>query len=140
MKIAASLKFAKSLIFPKSEKKSSARKSLFGALLCIGISLVPLVCVIAITDGLINGMTERLIGLSTSHLQAYIASSAGIVHDSSSFLEFAGEVCEIDGVKAAYPEVGITALAAGKTVRNVSDYGHPAEYGFQYSRADQQSR
>ncbi len=118
MTLNASLKFAKSLIFPKSEKKSSARKSLFGALVCIGISIVPLVCVIAITDGMINGMTERLIGLSTSHLQAYIASSAPLVHNGDAFLTFAEEVESIQGVKAAYPEIRITGLAAGKNIRS----------------------
>ena len=63
MTIKASLKFARSLIFPKTEKKSSARRSLFGALLCIGLSIVPLVVVLSISNGMINGMTERIIGL-----------------------------------------------------------------------------
>ena len=68
-----SLKFAGSLIFPKAEKQSLARKSLFGAVLCIGLSLVPLIVVTSITNGMIDGMTERIVGLSSSHIQAYVA-------------------------------------------------------------------
>jgi lipoprotein-releasing system permease protein len=64
--------FAKSLIFPKAEKKSSARRSLWGALLCIGLSIVPLVVVLSITNGMIQGMTDRIIGLSSNNIQAYV--------------------------------------------------------------------
>ena len=70
MNIKASFFYAKSLIFPKTEKKSSARRSFIGAVFCIGLSLIPLIVVINVTDGMIEGMTQRLIGLSSGHLQA----------------------------------------------------------------------
>ena len=75
MTIKSSFLFAKSLIFPKAEKKSSARRSLWGALLCIGLSVIPLVVVISITNGMIQGMTDRIIGLSSSHVQAFVAQN-----------------------------------------------------------------
>ena len=87
MTLSSSLMFAKSLIFPRSEKNSSARKSLFGAMLCIGLSIVPLIVVVSVTNGMIEGMTDRIIGLSSSHLQAYVASSIQEVKTASNFIE-----------------------------------------------------
>lgn len=117
MTLASSLFFARSLIFPKTEKKSSARRSLFGAMLCIGLSIVPLIVVISITDGMINGMTQRIIGLSSNHLQAYVAKSIEQVKTAEAFQNYADELLQVDGVNKVYPEVDISALGAGKTLR-----------------------
>ena len=117
MTFASSLKFAASLIFPKAEKKSSARRSLFGAMICIGLSVVPLIKVISVSDGMIDGMTERLIGLSSGHLQAYVASSIPEVKSSSDFREYAEALMDIEGICSVYPEIDIAALAAGKNMR-----------------------
>ena len=113
-----SLMFAKSLIFPKSEKKSIARKSLFGAVLCIGLSIVPLVVVTSVTNGMINGMTERIIGLSSSHIQAYIAPNISRVKTAENFIEFAQTAADCKGITGVYPEVDVSALAAGKKARS----------------------
>lgn len=118
MNLSYSLKFAKSLIFPKAEKKSIARKSLFGAVLCIGLSIVPLVVVTSVTNGMIDGMTERIIGLSTSHIQAYVAPNISKVKTVDAFTKYASEVTGVRGVVAAYSEVEISALAAGKNGRS----------------------
>ncbi len=118
MNLSYSLKFAKSLIFPKAEKKSIARKSLFGAVLCIGLSIVPLVVVTSVTNGMIDGMTERIIGLSSSHIQAYVAPNISKVKTVEAFTKYAAEAAECRGVTAAYPEVEISALAAGKNGRS----------------------
>ncbi len=48
---------------------SNARKSLYGAIAGIGISLVPLIVVMVISDGMIEGITARLIDLSTAHIR-----------------------------------------------------------------------
>ena len=113
-----SLKFAKSLIFPKAEKKSIARKSLFGAVLCIGLSIVPLVLVTSVTNGMIEGMTERIIGLSSSHIQAYVAPNISKVKTKEAFIKYAQETAEVPGVKGIYPQVDISALTAGKNGRS----------------------
>lgn len=118
MTFSYSLKFAKSLIFPKSEKRSIARKSLFGAVLCIGLSIVPLVVVISITNGMIDGMTRRIIGLSSSHIQAYVAPNISRVKTAQAFLDYADEMGEVRGVTGVYPEVEISAIAAGKNGRS----------------------
>ena len=117
MKLSYSFTFAKSLIFPKAEKKSVARKSLFGAMLCIGLSIVPLIVVISVTNGMIEGMTERIIGLSSSHIQAYVASNISKVKTAEAFIDYAEEAGSVRGVKNVYPQVEISALAAGKNGR-----------------------
>ena len=118
MSLSYSFKFAKSLIFPRSEKKSIARKSLFGAVLCIGLSLVPLVVVTSVTNGMIDGMTDRIIGLSSSHIQAYVAPNISKVKTVEAFMEYAKDVGTTRGVTGIYPEVEISAIAAGKKGRS----------------------
>lgn len=117
MTFRSSLMFAKSLIFPRTEKKSSARRSLLGALLCIGLSIVPLVVVLSITNGMIQGMTERIIGLSSNHIQAYVSPKAPTVATADLFRDYAKTFQAVEGIGNVYPEVGVTALAAGKTSR-----------------------
>ena len=117
MTLYSSFLFAKSLIFPKTERKSSARRSLSGAMICIGLSIIPLITVISVTDGMINGMTERIIGLSSNHLQAYVASSIEQVSTPESFFEYAEDLLEVEGVSKVYPEVDIAALGMGKNIR-----------------------
>jgi len=117
MTFASSIMFARSLIFPKAEKKSSARRSLFGAMLCIGLSIVPLIAVVSITNGMVNGMTERIIGLSSNHLQAYVAKSIKEVKNPQEFCAYAESIKEIQGVLAVYPEVDIAGLGVGNGIR-----------------------
>ncbi len=117
MTFRSSLMFAKSLIFPKAEKKSSARRSLWGALLCIGLSIVPLVVVLSITNGMIQGMTDRIIGLSSSNIQAYVSPKLVDTTDPQNYRDYANRFKSVDGVLEVYPEIGVTALAAGKKMR-----------------------
>ena len=117
MTFGASLMFAKSLIFPRAEKKSSARRSLWGALLCIGLSIVPLIVVLSVTNGMIQGMTDRIIGLSSSNIQSYISPKLPSTKQADTYREYAQSYMNIDGVRCVYPEIGITALAAGKKMR-----------------------
>lgn len=89
---------------------SVAKKSLAGAVLCIGISLVPLVTIITISNGMINGITERLVSLSSSHLEAVCYSKNAQVLE-----EAALAVKSIPGISAAYPMISCPAMAmAGK--------------------------
>lgn len=117
MKVRASLKFAKSLIFPKTEKRSSARRSFFGALICIALSIIPLIVVISISTGMINGMTERIIGLSSNHLGAYISTSYKNVQTSQEFIKLADEIKKVEGILNAYPEIQSSSLALNKNIR-----------------------
>lgn len=117
MTLKASLYFAKSLIFPKTEKKSSARKSIYGAIICIGLSVIPLVAVLSITNGMIDGMTERIIGLSSSHLEMRVAKGIEETKSAEKFTAYAARFEKVSGVTAVYPEVTLSALAVGKNVR-----------------------
>lgn len=117
MKLFSSIFFAKSLIFPKTEKKSSARKSIIGAMVCIGLSIIPLILVISISNGMINGMTQRIIGLSSGHLKSYVAPSIKQVKTEESFVEYAKGTMEVEGITSSYPEIQISALASGKNIR-----------------------
>lgn len=118
MKLYSSIFFAKSLIFPKTEKRSSARKSIIGAMICIGLSIIPLILVISISNGMINGMTQRIIGLSSGHLKSYVAPNIKQVKTEESFVEYAKGILEIEGITASYPEIQISALASGKNIRS----------------------
>lgn len=117
MTFRSSLMFAKSLIFPKAEKKSSARRSLWGALLCIGLSIVPLVVVLSITNGMIQGMTDRIIGLSSNNIQAYVSPKLKDTLSPEKYRQYSEQFKSVDGVIEVYPEIGLTALAAGKKMR-----------------------
>ena len=117
MTFRSSFMFAKSLIFPKAEKKSSARRSLWGALLCIGLSIVPLVVVLSITNGMIQGMTDRIIGLSSNNIQAYVSPKLKDTQNPQSYREYSKQFKNVNGVLEVYPEIGVTALAAGKKMR-----------------------
>ena len=90
MKIAASFFYAARFLFAKKKNGTSgAKKSLFGAMLCIGISLIPLVTVLVISNGMVEGITERMIGLSSSHLQVFFR------HDMVSTLDELNEAKEL---------------------------------------------
>lgn len=117
MKLNASFELAKRLIFPLAGKKTAARKSVIGAVVCIAISVVPLVTVLAVSDGMIDGMTDRIIGLSSGSLQARFYRSSPYIQSAQEFVKAADEIRSIDGVVNAYPEIGIDALAAGSGYR-----------------------
>ena len=117
MTLRASLYFTKSLIFPRSDKKTAARKSLLGSIICIALSVIPLVTVLSVATGMIDGMTERIIGLSSGHLEMRIANGLEDVKSAQKFLDYAESFKKIDGVTQAFPEVCFSALAVGKNIR-----------------------
>ena len=66
MRIRASVLYATRMLLSPSQKKvsgsgSSASRSLLGAILCIALSLVPLVVVLTVSDGMIEGITSRIV-------------------------------------------------------------------------------
>ena len=119
MTVKSSLLLAYRILFPKGES-SAARQSLSASLLCIGISLVPLIVVLAVSNGMIQGMTERIIGLSSSHIEAVVESSSPFVSDAASFARFASRLKTVEGVTNAYPEIDASALASGASYRCAS--------------------
>lgn len=114
----SSLYFAKSLIFPRTQKSTVARKSLYGSIICIALSVVPLVSVLSVTSGMINGMTERLIGLSSGHLEVRVAKGLEETKSGEKFTAYAKNFENISGITKAWPEVTLFALGVGKNMRS----------------------
>ena len=118
MTISSSLMIALRLLFPRTGRKSNARRSLFGALVCIGISLVPLIMVLTVSDGMIKGITERMIGLASSHMQLVLYPNSEHSRDAMAMRILAETVQEYDdSVTDVYPELQGTALAASAAGR-----------------------
>lgn len=110
MNLKSAFLFSRRILFSKSSGTSVAKKSLAGAVLCIGISLVPLVAIITVSNGMIDGITERLISLSSSHLEATCFSKNAQVLEEASLV-----AKNIPGVTTAYPMISSPAMAmAGK--------------------------
>ena len=106
MNFKSSFLFSRRILFSKSSGMSVAKKSLAGAVLCIGISLVPLVTIITISNGMMNGITERLVSLSSSHLEAVCYSkNAQLLEDAALAAK------SIPGISAAYPMISCPAMA-----------------------------
>ncbi len=117
MTLKSSLLFAFRLIFPRTAQKSSARRSVFGAMVCIGISLVPMVVVLSVSDGMIAGMTQRIIGLSTGDLENFIARKSRFAESKEKFTEYASIFESVPGVVGSFPQIESDGLAAGKSYR-----------------------
>ncbi|MDE7290527.1 MAG: FtsX-like permease family protein [Treponemataceae bacterium] len=106
MNFKSSFLFSRRILFSKSSGMSVAKKSLAGAVLCIGISLVPLVTIITISNGMMKGITERLVSLSSSHLEAVCYSkNAQLLEDAALAAK------SIPGISAAYPMISCPAMA-----------------------------
>ena len=118
MTLSSSLLFAKRLLFPRTGKKSNARRSLFGALVCIGISLVPLVVVLTVSNGMIKGITDRMIGLSSSHLQLVLYPNSEFAENAENLRNLSASIKMYDSsVKNVYPElqgIGLASSAKGR--------------------------
>lgn len=117
MKLKSSILLAFRMILPKTTATSNARRSMLGAMLCVGLSLIPLVVVLVVSDGMIEGITDRLVGLSSYHIQALQYSIYTDAGNKSEMEYFTEEIRKVDGVKSAYPERQGIALAAGSKGR-----------------------
>jgi lipoprotein-releasing system permease protein len=101
---------------------SNARKSLYGAIAGIGISLIPLVTVLVVSDGMIEGISSRIIELSTSHLRVADYSRTSDITSDSARLEALAEKIAAEDVTGkiieAQPERQGLALAIGPKGRS----------------------
>ena len=136
MRIRASVLYATRMLLSPSQKTlsgqgSSAGRSLIGAILCIALSLVPLVVVLTVSDGMIEGITSRIVELSSYHMQVTVTGSPLSTNmqdeDDSPQLELetaqgiqdlALQLQQVPGVTAAFPErqgIGLAAGVKGRT-------------------------
>lgn len=105
MRIRGSLLLAlRFLGFGSGKSVSNARKSLYGAIAGIGISLVPLVIVLVVSDGMIEGISSRLIELSSSHIR---------VVDYSGSSELSGDPEGMKRLAAKLSAVGLKGTVTG---------------------------
>lgn len=127
MKLTCSFLLALKFLLPQHDSPSNARKSVVGAILCIALSLVPLIVVLVVSDGMIEGITARTVSLSSFDLQVVPYGISGV--DASKYDEYeelTSIITSVEGVKSACVERQGVALAAGKkgrtgaTVRGVS--------------------
>lgn len=121
MTFASSLLYAKKVFFSKTNRgseKSSGRRSLTGAIICIAVSLIPLVAVLSVSSGIISGITGRMIHLSTQDIQVTLDKESIYAKSENEMLNLASSLCSADGAVAAYSEVNLMALAAGSSFRS----------------------
>lgn len=115
---------------------SNARKSLYGALLGIAVSLVPLIIILVVADGTISGISSRLIELSGSHIAAIKIS--GRQYDAGTFLDLAEKIPSYDSqnrIVTAWPErqgigivVGENGRAGGQIRAVTADFFKAASF------------
>ena len=113
----ASFLYAKKIIISRGTKKTTGKKSIFGAILCIALSLIPLVVVLSISDAMVNGMTDRLINLSSAHLQLQY-DFIGEENINKELLDVAVDVVKnVPGVTESYEMITTIGLAASSKAR-----------------------
>ncbi len=89
--------------------RDQARKALVGAILSVALSLVPLITVMQVTDGMIQGISSRYVELGTYHAQAVSYASG----DNLAARDAARESPGITGAWLETQSVGIV-FANGK--------------------------
>ncbi len=115
MKTSASFLFAFRMLLPKHKTPSNARKSMAGAILCVALSLIPLVVVLVVADGMIEGITDRIVGLSSYHIQIEHRSISSSALDE--LKDLSKKMRSLEGVVSASAEVQGVALGSGKKGR-----------------------
>lgn len=119
MTFRASFLYAIRILFSKAKFKDNTHggKSLFGAMLCIGISLVPLVGVQVVSQGMIDGITGRMIGLSSHDMQVRINSYSTQIDSADKLEHFADRVKSVSGVSDVFPEIQGMGLVVANGIR-----------------------
>lgn len=129
MNFKSSLLYASRIIFSKSSNRNSGigKKSLIGSMICIGISLIPLVAVLVISNGMVSGITGRMINLGSRDLSIYISSKSESVKNLQTFVHTAEEFNKVQGITDSFAEIQSTGLAlknktrCGATIRAVQN-------------------
>jgi lipoprotein-releasing system permease protein len=83
-----------------------------GAILGIGISLVPLLLVLLVSDGMIEGITKRYMETKSYHLQVALPDQFG----SAAAAPAMKAIAAIKGIRSSYLEInGSAIIVSGKT-------------------------
>ncbi|MBR5932976.1 MAG: ABC transporter permease [Treponema sp.] len=111
---------ASRMLLPRVSKKTAGTRSIIGAIVCIALSLIPLVTVLSVTDGMIEGIMERLINLSSSHIQAQFTYYSDEMIEKPVLDLYKKEFSETEGIKDAYELITATALVSSSKGRSGS--------------------
>jgi lipoprotein-releasing system permease protein len=113
-------------------RRGRVAPQLVGAVLGISLSLIPLVVVLQVADGMIEGITRRYLEVGTYHLQVTLAGRAELAE----YLELQSRLRDIEGVTQVVLErqgVGILYTPTGRsavTVRAVPADLYAVDEGF----------
>lgn len=94
--------------FSGKSGSSLERRRLFGAVAGIALSLVPLVLVLHVADGMIEGITRRYVEVGSYHIQIRNFFDP----DEAEHEALRERIGETDGVRSAFPVYQGTCLAA----------------------------
>jgi lipoprotein-releasing system permease protein len=89
-----------------------------GAAAGIALSLVPIIITLIVSDGMIQGITDRYLELGTGHLQIYNRKSPAAIEDLAAAFNTADLREQVPGLRALWPErqgLGILVGKQGKT-------------------------
>lgn len=121
MTAASCFLYAKKIVFSKRLRATdtgSAGRSIIGAVICIALSLVPLVTMLSVTDGMLEGVTSRMINLFSHDISVTVSSAAPCTSSCESFMTAAEKLLDTDGVEAVFPEIRSMGLAASSSYRS----------------------
>jgi len=113
-------------------RRGRLSRQLVGAVLGIALSLIPLVVVQQVADGMIEGITRRYLEVGTYHLQVSLAGRG----DPGAYAELQSRLREVEGVTQVVQErqgVGVLYAPGGRsavTVRAVPPDLYAADEGF----------
>ena len=120
MTFSSCLMYAKKIFFSKSQSSDSGigKRSLTGAIACIGISLVPMVVLLVVTNVMVQGMTSRMINLFSRDISVSVYKNSMYLTSYENFILASKKLADIQGVEKVFPEVRGMALAAGENYRS----------------------
>jgi len=116
--------FARRILGVGSRKSASGRSTdasgsryLRGAVIGVALSIVPLVVVLVVSDGMIEGITARYIEVGTYHLQAQPL----VIVDGKELLAKAAALRDVPGITGVFPEYqGYGVAIAGTRTAGVA--------------------
>lgn len=120
MTIASSFLLAFRFLFSRDHGRRSSRR-IRGGVIGVGLSLIPLIVVLQVADGMISGITARFIEAGSYHLQAVVRGEP----DDAQLETAIGDLESLEGVRLATRErQGLGLAAAGDrrtavTIRSV---------------------
>lgn len=117
MNLKASFLYAHRIIFSHNASSRHEKRSILGAVFCIALSLIPLVTVIGVSNGMINGMVERMINLSTGDIRISVDDKDLNLSSQNDFNVLVDEFKNIKGVTSSFGEIDGVALASANSYR-----------------------